>query len=478
MSKYDLGIFIFRKDLRLYDNLALIELCKKSKYVLPIFILDKNQITETSKNKYYRSDNAVQYMCESLNNLNKDLKSKLFLFFGEPGLIIEKIIKAVTKKFENVALSFNSDFTKYSIKRDDDIIKLCKKNKIEYLENTDDQLLVPFNKIIKHDNSAFISFGALYKHAIKTKPNRPIKNKYTNFISKLQLPDLTKIEYKISDLYKFYTVNPNIAQHGNRDNIIKSLINRKNIKDYKEKRDNLSYQTSNISAGLNFGLVSVREVYQLVNNIEYRRSLYWRSYYLSILRYVPNANDYTKYIDSRYDKIKWKPYLNGWRALMKSETGYLLIDACIKELQVTGFLHNRGRLLLSTFWIKYLLIDSNDKKYGSQVGFSKYLIDCCASQNKLNHEWIVDLDSSGFRYAPKESIRAGRVIRIDNDQIKKYDKDCIYIKKWLPHLKNVPNKDLQKWDSEIAKKYNNIHPSYIFDWEERFDQWIKLTKNI
>ena len=150
----------------------------------------------------------------------------------------------------------------------------------------------------------------------------------------------------------------------------------------------------------------------------------------------------------------------------------------MKELIKTGYIGNRIRLLLATFWIKYLLIDPLHPKYGSQVGFSYYLVDCNTSQNKLNHQWFIDLDLSGRRFSKKGcNSLTGRMMRIDNLVIKKFDPDCEYIKKWLPELKNIPNKDLYKWNEEIQKKYK-IHYKPIFNWEEQYKKYCDLYKNI
>jgi deoxyribodipyrimidine photo-lyase len=155
---------------------------------------------------------------------------------------------------------------------------------------------------------------------------------------------------------------------------------------------------------------------------------------------------------------------------MDGKTGFLLVDASINELKQSGYIHNRARLILGAFWIKYLQIDINHPIYGSQVGFSKYLLDAIGpSQNKMNHHWLLDIDYGGMRFGKKGTI-SGRRMDISNDKIKEYDPDCIYIKKWLPHLKNVPNKELYKW------KGNDIHPEPMFDSDERYQEWIKLSK--
>jgi deoxyribodipyrimidine photo-lyase len=189
------------------------------------------------------------------------------------------------------------------------------------------------------------------------------------------------------------------------------------------------------------------------------------------LRFKSNGNAY-KHIDDRYDKLKWKKVsITEWNHFIESTTGYLLIDAIMNELIQTGYIGNRARLLLATFWTKYLLIDPFDLEYGAQAGFSRYLIDCSTSQNKMNHQWVIgDLDLSGHRFCMKgTSPLSGRVIRIDNGIISKYDPQFEYIKKWIPQYKNKSVKEMKL----IVK---NINP--IFNWKDRYSMYTDMFSKL
>lgn len=473
--KNNLGIFIFRKDLRLQDNLSLIELTKQCEKIIPIFIFDNYQIDITDKNTYYRSNNAVQFLCESLIDLNKELNNKLMFFKGDPIIILEKIIKSLYKD-NNLLFGFNKDFTKYAIKRDSQIITLLNRYKISLVTTDHDHTLIPFEKMIKSDGTAYMVYGSFYKNSIKTKVNNPIFNKFSKYIKNDDL-DFNKIT--INDFDKLYKENKHIAQHGGRSIAIKKMYNNPVYKNYTNKRDLLDFNTYQVSAALNFGCISIREFYNIVkNNTEIKKQLYWRDFYNCILRYVPNANSYSLLIDDRFNKVKWPNNYKEWNLMMESKTGYLIIDAAMRELIKTGYIGNRTRLILGTFWIKYLLINPLHAKYGSQVGFSRYLVDCNTSQNKLNHQWFTDLDLSGRRFAKRGcNPLTGRMMRIDNEVIKKFDPECNYIKKWLPELENITTKELYKWDGNIQKKYN-VHVAPIFNWNIRYLQYCKLFKNI
>lgn len=471
------GIFIFRRDLRLNDNHGLINLMKKCDKIIPVFFLDKYQIIKSDHNEHYFSNNVVQFLCESLVDLNNQLKnynSKLFYFFGEPDKLLENIIKQLNN--HKLIIGYNADYSTYSLKRDENIKNICKLYNIEVLETNTDYTLIPFEKLIKSNDEAFKQFSAFYKNSVKTKVSQVINNNYNNYVNeKFKL-----INQYNKNLNEFYEQNINIAQHGGRNEALNKLKLLDKFNNYNDMRDRLDYNTTNISAVLNFGCISIREAYKeiynkLGKNNQLLKQLYWRDFFLTIIKYTPNANDHNKHMDERYDKIKWTNSKKDFIKLWNGNTGFLLIDAGINELKQSGFLHNRARMLLGYFWTKYLLINPLHPKYGSQVSFSKLLVDAIGpSQNLMNHRWIDELDFAGRRYAPKNIPLAGRPMDISNKMIKKFDPDCIYIKKWLPHLQNIPNKDLYNWNN----KYINIHPPPMFDSKIKYSEWIDICKDI
>lgn len=448
------GIHIFRKDLRIDDNLALNELYKQVDQILPIFILDKEQIEETKNNKDYISFRSIKFMCESLIDLNKQLDNKLVLFYGS----FDDVLNEIKTKFNPDIVSFNEDYTYYSLKRDKQIKQLFKT--VTY----HDQTLTDPNMLIKSNSKPYLIFGAFYKNHIKHKINNTFKLKKDKFIK-----TSIKSKYIISDLTKFYDKALNNEIIGGRSEALEILKNKtKNISNFKH-RDHLATDSFYISAYLNFGCISIREIYKLYsNNSELIKQLIWRDFYVCLIASEIVDGVKNRYVDSRYNKIKWpKINIKEWNAFINFNTGFLLIDASMKQLINTGFISNRARLLLATFWIKYLLIDPFDTKYGAYYGFSKYLIDCATSQNLGNFLWIMgDLDLSGRRFSKRNSNPlTGRMIYINNQQIKKYDPDCKYIKKWLPHLKNKTSKEL----------YNH---ETIFNDVERYNIYCNLFKNI
>jgi deoxyribodipyrimidine photo-lyase len=494
---YEYGIFIFRKDLRIIDNYGLIELNEKCKYIIPIFIFDKFQVISNNENKNYQSIPALRFICESVINLQHDIYSlknnnQLYIFYGDPINTIKYIINFFTKKNKKICFGFNGDFTKYSLLRDNNIIELCKNVNIPLFINNNDMTLCDMNLLKKkNDITAYKQFAAFKKNLILN-----IKNiKKPNLISIHFYNKKIKFKYLITnnEINLFWSnhltniYNP--LYYGKRQNALNILSNLNKFYHYNDKKNTLSYETTRLSSYLNFGLISEREFYfEIINQLGISNPLldqiYWRDYYLCMLRFLDGANSYTNHIDNRYNNIKWysdffntkyntkyNKILDEWNLMMKSKTGFLIIDAAIQELLHTGYMHNRSRLIVGFFAIKYLKINPLSRYIGLNDWFSRHLIDCSTSQNKLNCQWITELDFSGKKYAPSNSPISGRPMIISNIIIKKFDNDCIYIKKWLPHLKNVPNKILYNWDT----KYDiNIHPKPIFDSKKRYLEWIEL----
>jgi deoxyribodipyrimidine photo-lyase len=202
-----------------------------------------------------------------------------------------------------------------------------------------------------------------------------------------------------------------------------------------------------------------------------------------LLRYLDKAYSYTLHIDPRYNKLSWTNTIpkkdsktwKEWELMMNSKTGFLLIDSAVQELKSTGYMHNRCRMIVGVFSVKYLQINPLCRFIGLNDWFSRYLLDCCTSQNKLNTQWVSELDFPGKKFAPSNAPVAGRPMNISNSMIKKWDPDCIYIKKWLPHLANIPNKILYNWDNKYIE---SIHPKPIFDQKERYTKWIELCSNV
>lgn len=469
------GIYIFRRDLRLWDNLGLLQLATQVDSIIPVFLLDPNQAVRNERNKYFFSEHALQFMCESLHDLNKQCGGRLQVIRGEPYTTLKSLIA----KYKPEVVAWNDDWSSYAVERDARMKQACLNKSVRVCTCSDDSSLHALDSLRKGDGAPYRQFGAFYEHAKGLGiPAKPVMRDVTHMIFK----SLAKQDVAFEGMYQH---NPDLAQHGGRDCALQKLLDLKRFKSYDSMRDRLDYETSNLSAALNFGCVSVREAYHaMVKTLGSKngmlKQLYWRDFFLAIVAFDDRARSYINHIDPAFDsRIRWRTQgiANDFQKLWEGKTGFLLIDAAMMQMRKTGFMHNRARMLVVIFWTKYLRIHILHPKYGSQVGFSRVLVDAIGpSQNKMNHHWATELDMPGRRYAPKGYPLAGRPMDISNKMIGKWDPEGIYIKRWLPHLKEVPVKDLRRWDNVISKTHASIHPPPMFDAKERYQGWIISSK--
>lgn len=469
MSKeYRRSVFIFRRDLRLEDNDGLNAAMLHSDEVIPIFILTPTQLDE-DQNKY-KSNNCVQFMIESLEDLDTELKlhkSRLFYFHGDNDDIIEEILKQ-KEKINLDAIFVNMDYTPFSNDRDSDIETLCEREGVAF-HMFEDLLLQPAGSILTTGGDVYSKFTPYFNKAKKVTVNESIRlPKKPNFYSKYGNLDG---EYKES-LSKFYgnKKNPDLRVNGGRQNGLKRLsIVSKNQKNYNKTRNDLTKETTLLSAHIKFGTVSIREVYH-----EFRKSLgmsndlikqlYWRDFYHNIIYDNPEVLGHA--MKPKYDKIKWKTNKSHLEAWKEGRTGFPIVDAGMREMNTTGFMHNRARLITSNFLIKILMIDWRE---GEQY-FAQTLVDYDVANNNGNWQWGAGSGADSQPY-----------FRIMNPwtQGEKHDKDAIYIKKWVPELKDVPAKHLHQWD-----KYHTEHkdkkldyPSPIVDYKKNRESALKMYKS-
>ena len=463
MSNSNIGIHIFRRDLRLDDNVALHLLSKQVAHIVPIFIFDPFQINVTPENKNYRSDPAVKIMIESLEDIDSELKksnSKLHYFYGTPYEILEKLIKLLKPSH----VSYNADFSKYSLKRDKLMDNVCKKHDIELIKYMDDNCLNKMELYLNKD-AIYKVFGAFYKHGIKVIV-RDIVHKPTNFTKKTI--DFT---YK-KNIHDFYDKSLNNLVKGGRTNAEKILHSLEKFKDYEVHRDLLTYNTTFLSAFMKFGCVSIVEVHNHMKKHKLTpliRQLYWRQFHFILTRF--NYNDYD-FSDDFFPNIKWKDNTKEAHALWSGNTGFPIIDSGIRQLIQTGYMHNRLRLYVSNFAIKVLHQNPFHKIWGGQVQFSKMLIDCCYANNYGNwNNTLGPYDIPGYRYG-KANTKSGRIY--DPTNFKRWDPKLEFIRKYIPELKDIPDRDVFNWHKTHTKYDTKYTP--IVDFKERKEEWYILTK--
>lgn len=467
------NLFIFHRDLRINDNTTLIHLIKEKSNCIPIFIFPPEQINP-KKNKYF-SNNSVQFMIESLHELSNDIndhKGKIYFFKGEN----MKVIKSIHKLLPIESIGFNIDYTPYAIKRDTEIKEFCSINNINcYFK--EDYPLYDFltGQTNKADGTPYLVYTPFLKHLTTNIEVRSV-NKFNQF-SFQKKKELEKIKYYMDEkeIDEFYEENKDINVHGGRSHCLKILTSIDRFKDYSKKRDFLIYKTTFLSAGLHFNVVSIREVYHKVLSVlgassGILRELVFRDFYMNIIHNFPHilqGQIKGKNISYRkeYDNIKWSYNKSKFDKFCSGQTGFPIVDACIRQLLKTGYMVNRGRMVVASFLTKDLHIDW---RWGEQF-FANNLVD----YDPINN-------SQGWMWTTGNGTDAQPWFRIFNPwtQQKNYDKECEYIYMWVPELKEVPIKDIHNWfKPEIYNKYKEInYPSPMVDHDEERLETLRLYK--
>jgi deoxyribodipyrimidine photo-lyase len=466
MNKFKNGLFIFRRDLRINDNIGLYKLNNICEKIFTIFIFTPEQVGQTNK---FKSDNSVQFMIESLEDLETNIKKeggKLLLFYGNNATIIKNIIN----ELEIDCIGFNIDYSPYAFKRDTEIIELSSKMHIN-VSLAYDYYLHPPGSILNGTGNPYQKFTPYYNVASKITVEDPLRVVKIHFAKNNQeLVSHINLGQAFSRFVKHN--NDNLLVHGGRDNGLKQLrIATLNIKNYSKTHDILHHSTSQLSAYIKFGCVSIREVYKLFkSNKAFIRQLYWRDFYASILTFFPYVLGSA--MNKKYNKLKWHFNSNWFDSWKNGKTGFPIVDAGMRQLNETGYMHNRARLIVASFLVKTLLISwEKGEEY-----FATKLVDYDPASNNLNWQWCAS-----------SAIDSQPYFRIFNpwNQQENYDPECKYIKQWVPELASLDAKIIHNWNNEwqnyINKEKNDeIKIAYfkpICNYEEQKEKALKMYKD-
>ena len=433
------NLFIFRRDLRLEDNKGLLRALKTGQDIIPIFIFDTKQ-----RSHDYFSYNSFEFMINSLKELDSELKakgSKLYLFDGIPQEIVLRIIK----EFNIKKVFVNEDYTPFSKKRDVYLKKICEDQKCDFVSCFDLLLQRP-GSVLKDNGEPYTVFTPFYNKALEFDVLTPEKNEFKNYFKE-------DISFSISfdDVLDFES-NPNLAVKGGRKEAFKLLEEAKNIHDYSKDRNFPNIKgTTMLSAHHKFGTLSIRESYwyikQEIGSEALIRELYWRDFYTNIAYFFPEVfgNNFKR----KYDVINWNENEELFKKWCEGKTGFPIVDAGMRELNKTGYMHNRVRMIVSSFLTKNLLIDwRKGEKY-----FASKLTDYDPCVNNGSWQWAASTGCDAQPY-----------FRIFNpwSQGEKFDKDTKYIKKWVLELKELEPKIIH----EIYKHEVEGYPDPIIDYKE------------
>ena len=403
------NIFWFRRDLRLNDNCGLFHALSSDKKVLPIFIFD-----DTILSKLPENDARVNFIHQELENINKLLKlagSSLAVFKGTP----IDVYKNILEKFSIEAVYTNHDYEPYAIKRDSQIKDFLSTKEIQF-KSYKDQVIFERNEIVKKDGTpykVYTPYSKKWLEAFKYKGLQfyPAEDLKANFIANNNLPflSLNSIGFKASHI--------KVASY---------KVSSTTINQYEETRNfPAKNSTSKLGTHLRFGTVSIREMVEKASkssNITFLKELIWREFFMQILWHYPHTTKDS--FKPKYDRIIWRNNEDEFKDWCAGKTGYPLVDAGMRELNKTGFMHNRVRMLVGSFLCKHLLIDW---RWG-EAYFAEKLHDYEQASNIGNWQWVA---GSGVDAAP--------YFRIFNPttQITKFDKDLKYIQKWVPDFNEL-----------------------------------------
>lgn len=401
-----INIFWFRRDLRLDDNTALDNAMCSGLPVLSVFIFDEN-ITE----ELPADDPRISFIYNTLSGINKELNkwgSSLLIKKGKP----EKIWKELIASYEIGDVYINKDYEPYAIKRDNDVEKLLFSNGI-ILKKYKDQVIFEEREILKSDNSPYTIFT-------------PYKNKWLEkfkTLSKSGLLEKSKAQKKyFQHIFHF----PQLRELGFIESPVKvRSFDKSAISGYDKLRDFPSEEgTTFLGPHLRFGTVSIRKIVSdgVSGNAVFLSELIWREFFMQILFNFPNV--VTGNFKSKYDNIEWRNNDSEFKKWCRGETGYPLVDAGMRQLNETGYMHNRVRMVTAGFLCKHLL---TDWRWG-EAYFASKLLDYELSSNNGNWQWAA---GTGCDAAP--------YFRVFNPetQLEKFDKNKKYIKKWVRDIETI-----------------------------------------
>jgi len=457
-TKFENGLFIFRRDFRIIDNNGLNLLNEKCKNIYTIFIVTPEQVGSGNK---YKSDNAVQFMVESLQDLASQMSKAgghLYTFYGHNDKVVADCIKA----WDINIVCFNLDITPYARERDAKIISLCEHMKTYVMYDHDYYLHQP-GTILNGSGEPYQKFTPYYEAAKKKKVDQPAGKRHLS-LKKSEAHISNKIS--LDEAMKKFAGNENqyILVHGGRAEAIKTLKTAIRTQgNYSKTHNELDKQTTQLSAYIKFGCISIREAHKsLHSKTAIIRQLYWHNFYANILYSFPKVLGHA--LKPKYNKIHWHHNSSWFKKWCDGETGFPIVDAGMRQLNATGYMHNRARLITASFLIKTLLIDW---KKGEEY-FASKLTDYDVASNNGNWQWTA---STGADSQP--------FFRIFNPwrQTEEYDPDCEYIKKWVPELEAIPAKDILKWNTEYVNHKDAKYPKPICVYEEQKDKILKMYKD-
>lgn len=443
--------------MRLEDNTGLYFALEHAQKVILCFIFSPEQI----KHNPYRSDHCLQFMIESLEDLERDIINKggrLYLFYEQP----ENVVAQLIKNQQIDAVVVNRDYTPYSLQRDQKIDTVCKKESVPF-HFFDDALLHAPTQTLRENGKPYTIFTPFYRHASRLPVKLPVTYHEKNYYS-------APIPHAL-DSRLYHTILPKrlLLPTGGRTRALKILEKMERFSCYESLKDFPAEPSStHLSAHLKFTTCSPREVYwtisrKLGNSSMLIRSLYWRDFFTSIGFYFPRI--FSGCFHTKFDRLSWSQDNEIFIKWCEGKTGFPLIDAGMREMNQTGFMHNRVRMIAASFLVKDLHIDWRlGEKY-----FAQTLIDYDPAVNNGNWQWAASTGCDAQPY-----------FRLFNPWIQavKFDPNGLYIKKWIPDLATLAPKIIHHWYQEKHHSQCPSYPKPIVDHAKESKVTLSLYKEV
>ncbi|WP_372948643.1 cryptochrome/photolyase family protein [Mariniphaga sp.] len=402
--KRKINLFWFRRDLRLHDNHALYQALNSGHAVLPVFIFD----TEILGKLNAKTDARVSFIFAEIQKIKKELEkngSSLKIFHTKPSDAFQKL----TEQFEIQTVFANKDYEPYAKERDKKVGELLQSKNIGF-ELFKDHVIFEENEVLKDDGKPYTVFTPYSKKwkqvldetEIPTFPSEKLSENYLK-VNPFVFPELKELGFEKSDL----KIHP-------------PEISEEIIRNYAKTRDLPAINgTTRLGVHLRFGTISIRELTKKAMEWSetYLNELIWRNFFSTILWHFPQVVD--KAFKPKYDFIQWRNNEKEFERWCNGETGYPMVDAGMRELNETGFMHNRVRMVTASFLTKHLLIDW---RWG-EAYFAEKLLDYELASNNGNWQWAAGTGCDAAPYF--------RIFNPESQQ-KKFDPDGEYLKRWVP----------------------------------------------
>lgn len=406
-SKIKVSVFWFRRDLRLEDNAGLYEALRSNDPVLPLFIFDADILDKLSDKKDKRVD-LIRQMLVVLDAELKKSGSSLTVKHGKP----LDIFRQLTEEFDISSVYTNRDYESYGRKRDAEIEQYLRQKNISF-HSFKDQIIFEYYEILKANGrpyTVFTPYSRIWRKALQEEHLQPYKSReLTNHLFQYTADSIPALEeigfYKTGIEYKAPTLNLTAMQN------------------YHETRDFPSIEngTTHMSVHLRFGTISIRHLVGIAvkENDSWLNELIWREFFMSILVNFPHVENGA--FRPEYDQIRWRNDLDEFQRWCEGKTGYPIVDAGMRELNETGYMHNRVRMIVASFLTKHLLINW---RWG-EAYFATKLLDYDLAANNGNWQWSAGCGCDAAPY-----------FRVFNptEQTKKFDPERKYIYKWVKNL--------------------------------------------